>query len=85
MKTWILVFAIAIGLTAILVGAVSWTARPPDQNVDHPEFAGMQQSGSDAVPDAGLLESTPPAGDVAEDLPDEQDGDIEDMFGEEPE
>jgi segregation and condensation protein B len=35
--------------------------------------------------DAGLLESTPPAGDVEEDLPDEQDGDIEDMFGEEPE
>ena len=34
--------------------------------------------------DAGLLESTPPAGDVAEDLPDEQDGDIEDMFEEEP-
>jgi hypothetical protein len=55
MKTWILVFAIAIGLTAILVVAVSWTARPPDQSVDHPEFAGMQQSGSDAVPDAGLL------------------------------
>jgi segregation and condensation protein B len=35
--------------------------------------------------DAGLLESTPPASDVVEDLPDEQDGDIEDMFGEEPE
>ena len=35
--------------------------------------------------DAGLLESTPPAGDAAEDLPDEPDGDIEDMFGEEPE
>ena len=55
MKTWILVFAIAIGLTAVLVVAVSWTARPPDQSVDHPEFAGMQQSGSDAVPDAALL------------------------------
>ena len=35
--------------------------------------------------DAGLLESTPPAGDVDEDLPEELDGEIEDMFGEEPE
>jgi segregation and condensation protein B len=34
---------------------------------------------------AGLLESTPPPGDTEEDLPDEQDGDIEDMFGGEPE
>ena len=55
MKTWILVFAIAIGLTAILVVAVGWTARLPDQSVDHPEFASMQQSGSDAVPDTALL------------------------------
>jgi hypothetical protein len=55
MKTWILVFAIAIGLTATLVVAVCWTARPPDQSVDHPEFANMQQSGNDAVPDTGLL------------------------------
>ncbi len=55
MKTWILVFAIAIGLTAILVAAVGWTARPPDQSVDHPEFAGMQQSGNDAGPDTALL------------------------------
>ena len=48
MKTWMLVFAIAIGLTATLVVAVGWTARPPDQSVDHPEFANMQQSGNDA-------------------------------------
>ncbi len=55
MKTWILVFATAIGLTAILAVAAGWTARPPDQSVDHPEFANMQQSGSDAGPDTALL------------------------------
>ena len=35
--------------------------------------------------DSGLLVSTPPAADAVEDLPDEQDRDIEDMFEEEPE
>jgi segregation and condensation protein B len=35
--------------------------------------------------EAGLLESTPPGGDVEEDGPEDMDGDIEDMFGEEPE
>ena len=34
--------------------------------------------------EAGLLESTPPGGDVEEDGPEDMDGDIEDMFGEEP-
>ena len=32
---------------------------------------------------AGLLESTPPAGDVEDDRPEDQDGDIEDLFNEE--
>ena len=55
MKTWGLVFVIALGLAAILVAAVNWTERPQGQGVDHPEFAAMQQSGIDAEPDAGLL------------------------------
>jgi len=55
MKTWRLVFAIALGLAAILIAAASWTPRPQAQSFDHPEFAGMQQSGVDAEPDAALL------------------------------
>jgi hypothetical protein len=55
MKTWKLVFAIALGLAAILIAAVNWTERPQAPSVDHPEFAGMQQSGADAEPDAALL------------------------------
>jgi segregation and condensation protein B len=35
--------------------------------------------------DAGLLESTPPAGDAKDDAAEEPDGDIDDMFGDEPE
>jgi segregation and condensation protein B len=35
--------------------------------------------------DAGLLESTPPPSDVEVEGPDDEDGDIEDMFGEEQE
>ncbi len=55
MKTWRLVFVIALGLAAILVAAANWTAQPQVRPIDHPEFAGMQQSGMDTEPDAGLL------------------------------
>ena len=55
MKTWKLVFAIALALAAILVAALNWTERPQAPSVDHPEFAGMQQSGVDAEPDAATL------------------------------
>ena len=55
MKPWRLVFAIALGLAAILIAAVNWTEQPRSQSTDHPEFAGMQRSGVDAEPDAGLL------------------------------
>ena len=55
MKTWMFVFAIAVGLAATLVVAASWTTRPQSQSIDHPEFADMQQSGSDAEPDTTLL------------------------------
>jgi len=55
MKTWMFVFAIAVGLAATLVVAASWTTRPQIQSIDHPEFADMQQSGSDAEPDTALL------------------------------
>jgi hypothetical protein len=55
MKTWILVFAIALGLAAVLVVAAGWTEQPQAPSFDHPKFAGMQQSGVDAEPDAALL------------------------------
>jgi len=55
MKVWGLVFAIALGLAVTLVVATYWTAQPQVRPIDHPEFAGMQQSGMDAEPDTGLL------------------------------
>jgi hypothetical protein len=55
MKVWRLVFAIALALAAILVAAANWTAQPHVRPIDHPEFAGMQQSGMGAEPEAGLL------------------------------
>ena len=55
MKTWSLVFVIALGLAAILVAVVNWPEQSQGQSVDHPEFVGMQQSGIDAEPDAALL------------------------------
>ena len=55
MKTWKLSFAIALALAAVLVAAVYWTAYPQGGSIDHPEFAGMQQSGVAAEPDTALL------------------------------
>jgi hypothetical protein len=55
MKVWGLVFALALGLAAILVTTANWTPQPHIRPIDHPEFAGMQQSGVEAAPEAGLL------------------------------
>ncbi len=55
MKTWGLVFAIALGLAAILLAATGVPERLQGHSIAHPEFAGMQQSGVDTEPDAGLL------------------------------
>ena len=55
MKAWSLVFAIALGLAAILFAAAGVPERLQGYSAFHPEFAGMQQSGADAEPDAGLL------------------------------
>jgi hypothetical protein len=55
MKTWAFAFAIAVGLAATVVVAVALTERPQVRSTDHPEFAGMQQSGSNAVPEISLL------------------------------
>jgi hypothetical protein len=55
MKTWAFVFAIAVGLAATVVVAVALTERPQVRSTDHPNFAGMQQSGSNAVPETTLL------------------------------
>jgi hypothetical protein len=55
MKTWGLVFAIALGLAAILFAAAGVPERLQGHGIAHSEFAGMQQSGVDAEPDAGLL------------------------------
>jgi hypothetical protein len=55
MKTWGLVFAIALGIAAILLAAGGLPERLQGHSIAHPEFAGMQQSGVDAEPDARLL------------------------------
>jgi len=55
MKSWILVFAIALGLAVTLVAAALWSAPPQARAVDHPEFASMLRSGRDAEPGNSLL------------------------------
>jgi hypothetical protein len=55
MKIWGVVFAIALALAVTLFAAAGIPERLQGHSIAHPEFAGMQQSGVDAEPDAGLL------------------------------
>jgi hypothetical protein len=55
MKTWGLVFAIALSLAAILFATAGIPERVQGHSIAHPQFAGMQQSGVDAEPDVALL------------------------------
>jgi hypothetical protein len=55
MNAWRFVFAITLGIAALLIGAANWTAPPQTQSAPHPAFAGMQQSGADAAPDNAKL------------------------------
>ena len=83
---------ILLELEWIKVGRRRETPGRPVTFVTTPAFLGhfglesaRDLPGIKELRDAGLLESTPPAGDIDEDRPEEQDGEIEDMFGDEPE